>query len=95
MKGEQVFGRPTVVSRAADRLLGAELQLPRPGRFRREKTIPQLRVLPPPELPACKSWVMLEMRQRARYELCQDAIFLILSLSGAAAISCAFFAAWP
>jgi len=76
--------------------LDGSLAFPRTHGHSRGTAIPYLRVLPPPKgSPPDESWVVIEMRRRTRFELRHDVLFLILFLSGAAAIICAFLATYP
>lgn len=91
MKSE-LFGRIAFIPGRPSGLLDRGLALGPARRQNRRTAIPHLRVLPRPESSVSESWVILEMRRRRRDELYQDALFLILSLSAAAAIICATYA---
>ena len=92
MNSDRLFERTVFMTQAADTLLSRGLEFPRERSHQRKTGIPQLRVLPRPEEHSYESWVIMEMRQRARFEHWQDAMFMILGISGLAAITWAFFA---
>jgi len=95
MKGNQGFEQIVLMPRTADALLGPVLPLRNKQTLRRpgpETVTPFLRVLPQPEVDVSGSWFFRELRECARFERYQDAAFLLLGLSGLAAIIRAFFA---
>lgn len=91
MKSE--FFERTAFIPATPSLMGRGLVLPRGRAHKRKTAVPDLRVLPPPETnDVDEGWVVIEMRQRTRYDAFQDALFLVLAVSCTAAIILAFFA---
>jgi hypothetical protein len=89
MKSE--FFEPKAFVAGTPSLMNCGLVLPRD--YARKRAVPDLHVLPAPETNGVdESWVVIEMRQRTRYDSWQDALFLILAVSGSVAIILAFFA---
>ena len=90
MKSEFFEGRAFIPGTPG--LLEAGLALPRERGGEGKTVVPDLQVLPAPETnDPDESWVIIEMRQRTRYEAWQDVLFLILTVSGSIAIILAFF----
>lgn len=93
MNTEPLFKITVSLPRTADVFFGPALQLPA-GVSRPSTMFPPLRVLPGPEADAPVSWLSGELRQCARFESYQDMAFLVLGMSGLAAIIWAFAAAY-